>query len=146
MQLYWNDRLAQDQPQPQDLETFLLRLEGENHSRLELRRGSDAALAAGRLQGIGYMLMLSAGGMAEVFLLAEPKRGRAADIFREYLAGRNPALVDDADQHCDCPVCAKLKAGREAPARQSPGPERKLGRNEPCPCGSGRKFKLCCAR
>jgi preprotein translocase subunit SecA len=23
-------------------------------------------------------------------------------------------------------------------------PEPKIGRNEPCPCGSGRKFKLCC--
>ncbi len=24
--------------------------------------------------------------------------------------------------------------------------EKKVGRNEPCPCGSGRKFKNCCAR
>jgi len=23
-------------------------------------------------------------------------------------------------------------------------PERKIGRNDPCPCGSGRKYKLCC--
>jgi len=22
--------------------------------------------------------------------------------------------------------------------------ERKIGRNDPCPCGSGRKFKKCC--
>jgi hypothetical protein len=22
--------------------------------------------------------------------------------------------------------------------------ERRIGRNEPCPCGSGRKFKKCC--
>ncbi|MFN0029492.1 MAG: SEC-C metal-binding domain-containing protein [Acidimicrobiales bacterium] len=25
-------------------------------------------------------------------------------------------------------------------------PSRKVGRNDPCPCGSGRKFKACCAR
>ena len=25
-------------------------------------------------------------------------------------------------------------------------PERKTGRNEPCPCGSGKKFKKCCGR
>ena len=25
-----------------------------------------------------------------------------------------------------------------------PPPKRKVGRNEPCPCGSGRKFKQCC--
>jgi uncharacterized protein YecA (UPF0149 family) len=23
---------------------------------------------------------------------------------------------------------------------------RRVGRNESCPCGSGRKYKLCCAR
>ena len=24
--------------------------------------------------------------------------------------------------------------------------EKKIGRNEPCPCGSGKKYKLCCGR
>ena len=24
--------------------------------------------------------------------------------------------------------------------------EKKVGRNEPCPCGSGKKFKKCCGR
>jgi len=24
--------------------------------------------------------------------------------------------------------------------------EKKVGRNEPCPCGSGTKFKKCCGR
>ena len=24
--------------------------------------------------------------------------------------------------------------------------EKKVGRNEPCPCGSGKKFKVCCGR
>ena len=24
--------------------------------------------------------------------------------------------------------------------------ERKIGRNEPCPCGSGKKYKVCCGR
>jgi len=23
---------------------------------------------------------------------------------------------------------------------------RKIGRNEPCPCGSGKKYKYCCGR
>jgi len=31
-------------------------------------------------------------------------------------------------------------AGRSLPATSS-----KVGRNAPCPCGSGRKFKVCCA-
>jgi SEC-C motif-containing protein len=34
----------------------------------------------------------------------------------------------------------KVKAG-ETYRREAP----KVGRNEPCPCGSGKKFKKCCA-
>ena len=35
-----------------------------------------------------------------------------------------------------------MKYRQEPYARQG----RKIGRNEPCPCGSGRKFKKCCHR
>jgi uncharacterized protein YecA (UPF0149 family) len=31
---------------------------------------------------------------------------------------------------------------RETPA--TPVTRQKVGRNEPCPCGSGKKFKKCC--
>jgi uncharacterized protein len=31
--------------------------------------------------------------------------------------------------------------GRAAEARR---PDRKTGRNDPCPCGSGKKYKRCC--
>ncbi len=34
----------------------------------------------------------------------------------------------------------------EAIERQTGRPIPKIGRNEPCPCGSGRKFKKCCAQ
>jgi len=40
---------------------------------------------------------------------------------------------------------AQWEARREPPPRRvvaSPGP--KVGRNDPCPCGSGKKFKKCC--
>ena len=30
------------------------------------------------------------------------------------------------------------------PYREREGP--KVGRNDPCPCGSGRKFKRCCSK
>ena len=41
-----------------------------------------------------------------------------------------------------------------APARQAPPPvkstpirvEKKVGRNDPCPCGSGKKYKNCCGK
>jgi hypothetical protein len=32
------------------------------------------------------------------------------------------------------------------PAPPAPAPARKIGRNERCPCGSGRKYKHCCGR
>ena len=45
-------------------------------------------------------------------------------------AGRPPALIT-----------GMLGGGRPGRRRQPAG---KVGRNEPCPCGSGRKFKRCC--
>ncbi|TET60949.1 MAG: hypothetical protein E3J47_06135, partial [Candidatus Stahlbacteria bacterium] len=29
---------------------------------------------------------------------------------------------------------------------KKPEPEIKVGRNDPCPCGSGKKYKKCCGR
>ena len=38
------------------------------------------------------------------------------------------------------PVCEPCAIGKTKPiVRQGP----KIGRNEPCPCGSGKKFKAC---
>jgi uncharacterized protein len=39
---------------------------------------------------------------------------------------------------------ARLRAARTSPARQPP--RTKVGRNDPCPCGSGQKFKRCCGQ
>jgi hypothetical protein len=43
------------------------------------------------------------------------------------------------------PVLRSSESGRITPtgARAAGGPPAKIGRNEPCWCGSGRKFKLC---
>ena len=40
----------------------------------------------------------------------------------------------------DEPYQKKLKRGTYEPIRTEP----KINRNEPCPCGSGKKFKKCC--
>lgn len=42
------------------------------------------------------------------------------------------------------PLRGKSKAVRATNFRETLG--RKIGRNEPCPCGSGKKFKKCCGR
>jgi len=44
----------------------------------------------------------------------------------------------NAALHDDVPATAVL-----APMDPLPDPSRKVGRNEPCPCGSGRKYKKC---
>ncbi len=38
----------------------------------------------------------------------------------------------------------RLLAGESTPPATMPKFEPKIGRNDPCPCGSGRKFKKCC--
>jgi uncharacterized protein len=44
-------------------------------------------------------------------------------------------------------VLRKLARIREAAGPPAPLPRRiKIGRNDPCPCGSGKKYKRCCAR
>ena len=38
-------------------------------------------------------------------------------------------------------------AGEEAePEKKKPAVSHKVGRNEPCPCGSGKKYKQCCGK
>ena len=34
----------------------------------------------------------------------------------------------------------------EAPARKPVRAAPRVGRNDPCPCGSGKKYKKCCGR
>jgi hypothetical protein len=43
-----------------------------------------------------------------------------------------------------CPFWAKIDRYTHKPKRQPGAP--KVGRNERCPCGSGKKFKQCCGR
>ena len=58
-------------------------------------------------------------------------------------------IDDDGSDEALCPECAA--GGHDVddrpwmPAAGAPfGSARKSGRNDPCPCGSGRKYKRCC--
>ncbi len=49
----------------------------------------------------------------------------------------------------DAPMPAKARAAAGAPDAATaapPAPRKQPGRNDPCPCGSGRKYKKCCGR
>ncbi len=41
----------------------------------------------------------------------------------------------------------RMVTNQDESARKNPvHVEKKIGRNDPCPCGSGRKYKKCCGR
>ena len=61
---------------------------------------------------------------------AAENRKAVADVFASMMSGGGGAI----------PVSA-------APAPAMPAPRRDaVGRNDPCPCGSGKKYKKCCGR
>jgi uncharacterized protein YecA (UPF0149 family) len=51
---------------------------------------------------------------------------------------RKAARVDELASRYRSKLNAAMDAPRLAPVRR-----RKVGRNEPCPCGSGKKYKKC---
>ena len=63
---------------------------------------------------------------------------------KSFLGGKNPTVKGKEKEHLHSP--------HEKPAEEEPvkpevaeyhaGP--KVGRNDPCPCGSGKKYKKCC--
>jgi uncharacterized protein len=71
-------------------------------------------------------------------------------------AGKDPAFApaDDIDDRLDQAAAeiprailllrkiARIRASRTSPVH--PTPRSKIGRNDPCPCGSGKKYKRCC--
>ena len=77
--------------------------------------------------------------------------GHAHEPFVKLAAdwNRRQALAAEAEREA-YEAAAKqtvLAQGRGAAGRETPpGNAGKPGRNDPCPCGSGRKFKKCCGR
>lgn len=73
--------------------------------------------------------------------LAVPGVSDTADMLNR-LAAVYQQLGDD-----DRAEAALAEANEAAtPAEEPVWPTRKIGRNEPCPCGSDRKYKKCCGR
>jgi preprotein translocase subunit SecA len=58
----------------------------------------------------------------------------------------------DSIQHDVAHTIFKVNVTRQEPPQQRPSQKmaipagRKIGRNDPCPCGSGKKYKHCCGR
>ena len=62
---------------------------------------------------------------------------------RERLIVGAAAAVMNIYRHFKASTAPELSIFDNLTYRRS---EPKVGRNEPCPCGSGKKYKLCCGR
>ena len=108
----------------------------------ELRRAYEEGFANPQVMGLEEIDQVEAG-----------PRGQWLAQFRE----RHPPIGDVAKEtswwQCfrDDPLEQVIRDARHesAQSRLSPQPRRaapKTGRNDPCPCGSGKKFKKCCGK
>jgi len=72
-------------------------------------------------------------------------------LLKAHIPLRDPAQVREADQHRKLDMSKyqtsrsdEVPSGGEGPRRPDPvRVEKKVGRNDPCPCGSGKKYKNC---
>ena len=74
----------------------------------------------------------------------EPMTAEKSDeLLQSMLAGAARAYrYFKEDRLASAPAAAARSSGPEPYERESP----KIGRNDPCPCGSGKKYKKCCGR
>ena len=74
-------------------------------------------------------------------LEGEPDEAEMRELHEEWLQTPRPALEDK--KPADVLEGGRLFPGKvETFRRETP----KIGRNDPCPCGSGKKFKRCCGK
>ncbi|HEY3778040.1 MAG TPA: UPF0149 family protein [Rhizomicrobium sp.] len=84
--------------------------------------------------------------LTPIILLCEPDAASELGLNQED-QNRMLAEAPAALTHCVIEI-DKFWRKHRAPieVRTNPSTSPKTGRNEPCPCGSGRKFKKCCGR
>ena len=71
----------------------------------------------------------------------EPDEAEMRELHEEWLQTPRPAL--EGEKPADVLEGGRLFPGKvETFRRETP----KVGRNDPCPCGSGKKFKRCCGK
>ena len=52
--------------------------------------------------------------------------------------------MNSTGNECEHDNCKCSKKEKKVPIVMPVTPRNKIGRNEPCPCRSGKKFKKCC--
>jgi uncharacterized protein YecA (UPF0149 family) len=87
------------------------------------------------------------GKMQELHKLVYEARGDLGLVVRNLKAQLAQQQVERKRLEAEVAEKERLLA-RKPPPRPMPGPTKpsRIGRNDPCPCGSGKKFKTCCMR
>jgi len=95
------------------------------------------------MKGKGASILLPIVALADVEMMAEELGPDASkELTRERLTAMIPVSVVTTYQHWlgrRKPLDPHLDEGEPHPGRGA-----KVGRNAPCPCGSGKKYKKCC--
>jgi preprotein translocase subunit SecA len=75
-----------------------------------------------------------------VLLLEVSEKDRTHQLIKDYRRWIAEWVNFDLDQHGHEPE------DNDEEDEPEPSVSRKVGRNDPCPCGSGKKFKKCCLK
>jgi hypothetical protein len=109
-----------------DLKRFFDDDEYRSDALFAFALSTRAEISRGRIRALFRKIEDIAGGFAE----EEVEIVQLALDERLMLHGHNPVFYSETEE-----------PSSEAP---QPAPSGKVGRNDPCPCGSGKKFKKCC--
>jgi hypothetical protein len=95
---------------------------------------TPAEITRGRIRGLFRKIDRTAGGLSA----GEAELVQLALDQRLLLHGLEPVFFPGGeDEHVHDEHCGHDHAPAAAPAKE-------VGRNDPCPCGSGKKYKKCC--
>ncbi|MCE5250042.1 preprotein translocase subunit SecA [bacterium] len=99
----------------------------------------------------GYLLFDSTLNTINTTILKTLLRGLTAAQF-EHVERKRPSYSNVRTNHADYSAYGRETAEGQSPGRPPEKPQtvvrtaRKVGRNELCPCGSGKKYKQCCGK
>lgn len=102
-----------------------------------------AEISRGRIRGVLRKVERAAAFLTR----AETELVETALDQRLMMHGLDPVFFPDdeeEDEHVHGPWCAHDREEAEVEPVTRPAVSVKVGRNDPCPCGSGKKYKKCC--
>ena len=103
---------------------------------------TPAEISRGRIRALFRKIDKTAGGLS----VDEVELVQLALDQRLLLHGLDPVFFPDNEdeEHVHDETCAHHHDHGHVDAHASEAPPVKVGRNDPCPCGSGKKYKKCC--